>query len=960
MIGEIISRYRILEELGSGGMGVVYRARDLRLGRDVALKFLPARLTEDPAALARFDREARLASSLNHPHICTVHDVDQHEGRPFIVMELCTGRTVKRLIEDGAIPLEQAVDLATQTAEALDAAHRRGIIHRDIKPANLFVLTGGQVKVLDFGLAKLAEPPRIATTALPEDSAPSLAPLDELTGPGMALGTIAYMSPEQALGRPVDARADLFSLGAVLYEMATGERAFPGPTPGVVFDRILNRDPPRPRHINPAVPVELEGVLDRLLAKAPENRYQSAAELLEDVPHVKGVIVTRRGAASPAPPRPADGETRIWGRRWLWPLGGLALLGAIVAAAFMARAWQARARPLTERDPILLADFENHTREAVFDGTLSQALAVQLSQSPFLNIVAVDRVHETLSLMGRTPDERLTSEVAREVCQRLSSKAMVKGSISRLGSLYVLLLEATDCATGASLAREQGQASSQEQVLESLGTVSSKLRSRLGESVKSLQRFDVPIAQATTPSLEALKAYTLGIAQRTRGAEVESIPFFERALELDKDFAATATTLSTVYGNLGEDSKSLEYARRAYASRERVSERERLFIIYQYHDRVTGDQKQVADTLEVWKQTYPNDFRPANGLAILYNRLGRYDRGVEEAQEAAARSPGHPFALSNLAHAYRGLGRYADARRVAEEAVALKVETVPTRRLLYQLAVLEGNVADASRQLEWAKGRPREFDLTAAQAQVAAYEGRLRQASELYRLTIALAERRGLPEAGSTYMAHEALTHALYGNPGRALALAREALSTGKRRESTASALPRFRAVVVLGLLAAPEATQIATAVAEDYPQSTFANSVLLPATRAAIDLQRGRPAAALVELRAAAAYETGGLAVLIPVYLRGEAYLHDKAGSRALEEFQKILDHRGADPFSPVCALARLGVARAWRVIGDQDKAAQAYREFVAAWQQADADLPILVAARAEYDRLTARSRIR
>jgi tetratricopeptide (TPR) repeat protein len=596
----------------------------------------------------------------------------------------------------------------------------------------------------------------------------------------------------------------------------------------------------------------------------------------------------------------------------------------------------------------------------VFDATLSHALAVQLGQSPFLNIVADDRVRETLPLMGRPPDERLTADLARQVCQRLSTRAMAHGSISRLGNLYVLLLEATDCATGDSLAREQGQADSPERVLDTLGAISSRLRSRLGESLRSLRRFDVPVARATTPSLEALRAYTLGIAERQRGAEVESIAFFVRALELDPDFAAAATTLSTVYGNLGEASKSTEYAKRAYASRERVSERERLLITYQYHDRVTGDQQAAADTLDVWRQTYPHDFQPSNALSILYGRLGRYDLAVETAREALARTPGHPFALSNLGHAYRGLGRYADARRVAEEAVALGVATVPTRRLLYQLAVLDGDAAEASRQLEWAKGNPREFDLVAAEAQVAAFEGRLGRASELYRATIALAERRGLREVGSNYAAHAALTHALYEDRAAALALARGALSRDEHGLATSDSLPRLRLLVVLGLLDAPLAARLVSGLLERHPESTLTRGVVLPSTRAAIELSHGRPAAALDELRAALPYETGSVAVLIPTFLRGEAYLRDGKGPLALEEFRKILDNRGADPFSPVCALARLGVARALRATGDREKSAQAYREFFAEWKDADPGLPVLVEARAEYERLGAGIRSR
>ena len=535
MIGETVSgRYRVLEELGSGGMGVVYRAHDLELDRDVALKFLPPRLSEDQGALARFDREAKLASSLNHPNICTVHDVEQHEGRPFIVMELCTGHTVKQLLKDGPIPLAQAVDLAHQLASALDAAHQRGIVHRDVKPANLFVSPAGQLKVLDFGLAKLSEPaPAAPRAANPDDSTdPEAADAAlELTRPGMAIGTVAYMSPEQALGQSVDSRSDLFSLGAVLYEVVTGERAFPGATPGAVFDRILNREPRRVRRIDPRIPVELEAVLDRLLAKPPEQRYGNAGELIDQLAHVSRVLAARdpRSSASTTASQP---RTPAWPAQlrgsWFWTACALALL---LAALMTGYAISRRPRPLTQRDPILLAGFENKTGEPVFDATLAHALAVQLNQSPFLNIVSDDRVRETLPLMGRDASERLTPELAREVCQRLATRAMVRGSISRLGALYVLMLEATECASGASLAKEQGETARVEQVLETLGEMASRLRTRVGESLKSVEAYDVPVAQATTPSLEALQAptrwasssaATAGRSRRSRSSSARS------------------------------------------------------------------------------------------------------------------------------------------------------------------------------------------------------------------------------------------------------------------------------------------------------------------------------------------------------------------------------------------------------------------------------------------------------
>jgi Flp pilus assembly protein TadD len=875
--GRTISHYRLVEELGSSGRGVVYRAEDVRLGRHVAIRLLPRDLADDPEVLARFEREARLASSLSHPHICTVHDVDEANGQLFMVMELCAGATVADLVAHGPLPVDDALQVAVQVADALDAVHAHGIAHGNLCSRRVFVGPDRQAKVL--------------------------------------------LSPELAGTRPTGTGADLHALGVVLHEMATGRAPASAPNGGV--DTVDD------------VPGPAQPIVRRLLDARADDAYRRASDVLEDLRAARRQLAAARLRRS---------SRRRWPR--LLAAGAAAIVVAVIAAATAFRAGRG-ATPLSERDVILLAGFQNDTGLPVFDDTLFQALAVQLTQSPFLNLVAEERVRETLRQMGRETNEHPTGEVAREVCQRLGLKAVVRGAISRRGPAFAVVTDAVNCQTGSELARAQGAAARQEDVLQTVGAVSSTLRSQLGESLKSVQQFDVPIARATTPSLEALEAYTMGLSRRARGAELESIPFFERALELDPAFAAAATTLSTVYGNLGEPRRSEEYARRAYDNRARVSERERLFIEYQYHDRVTGDQRQVATTLEVWKQTYPNDFLPANALAILHNRLGNFARGAEEAQEALRRSPGHAFPLSNLAHAYRGLGRYDDARRVAEEAVGLRVETVPTRRLLYQLAVLRGDEAGAAEQVRWAAGNPREFDMTAAQAQVAAYEGRLADASALYARTAELARGRALPEIAGAYLAHEALTLALYGDRARALAVAREALSSAPA--DAADSVPRFRAVAALALLGDAEGVRLAEGAAATHPQSTIVEGVLLPVARAAFDLSQRRGSEAIEQLRAASPYEAGTLAVLVPIYLRAEAFLLEGQGARAREEFDRILAHRGSDPFSPVCALAPLGVARAWRAMQEPGKSAAAYDAFLGSWARADADIPILAEARRE-----------
>ena len=945
MTPTVVTHYRLLNHLGEGGMGVVYRGEDLQLGREVAIKLLRTEAVTSAEWLARFEREAKLASSLQHPHICTIHELGEHEGQPFIVMELLEGRTVKQLIEEGPVPAARVLNFARQVADALDGAHRRGIIHRDIKPANLFVTHGDHVKVLDFGLAKLATDG--APAAAPAPSAPTLTGVysPDLTRTGSTVGTASYMAPEQAQGLPVDARTDLFSLGTVLYEMTTARRAFGGEDIPLIVMKIINGIVVAPRSINDSIPPRLETIIQKLMAVDPLRRYQSAAELLTDLQSAAHALEIE---ARRFQPRSATAATARPGRRRAVLITALA---ASVAAATAGAIWIShRSTGLTDRDSIVIGRFENSSPDPVFDETLSTALKVHLGQSPFLDIVPDQRIRETLESMNRGPGDRLEHGVAREVCQRLGVKAMLEGSVAALGSHYVLTLTATDCQTGEVLARTQAEATSRERVLPELGAISSSMRTKLGESLPSIRRFDVPIEQATTPSLTALKAYALALEERRRGRELESVAFLNQAIENDRDFAAAYTTLSTVYGSLGEWRRSEDFARRANSVTRRVSERERLFIAYQFHDRVTGNQDRAAEMLELWQAAYPRDFRPVNALALIYNRLGRYDDAVTEAQEALRRSPGHPFPLSNLAFAYRALGRDADARRTGEEAVKLGVETTPTRRLLYQLGVVAGD-GSAATHVAWAKSKPREFDLVSAEAQAAAYAGRLHEAIELYQRAADIALSRGLAGTASGYAAHLAWTEALYRDPQAPADRIRSAIARIDAEVDSPGTLPRFRASAALGLAGfVPEAQTLVSGAEQRYPESTFVRTVLAPTTRAAIALHRGQSSDAIEALRAATPTETGTVAGLTPFYLRAEAHLRKREYAAAIRQYESILQHRGVDPLSPVVALAHLGIARAQVHAGDRDAARQAYDRLFAIWKSADADLPPLVAARAEY----------
>ena len=957
MAPTVVSHYRLLDRLGEGGMGVVYRAEDERLGREVAVKLLRTDGTISSDWLARFEREARLASSLQHPHICTIHELGEHEGHPFIAMERLEGQTVRQLVENGPMPVARVLHLARQIADALDAAHRRGIIHRDIKPANLFVTYGDHLKVVDFGLAKTTSadaPTRTAVPALPPPtpSSPTFvgAGRPDVTATGMAVGTAAYMSPEQAYGQPLDARSDLFSLGSVLYEMATGRRAFGGDDLGLIAMRIVNGILVPPRTAEPSIPADVEAIILKLMATDPNHRYQTAADLLVDLDAALHRLDPGSGIRMPAVTRSiAAGATRS--RAW-W--GVAAAAGVVLLAGVAKYTWSgAAATALTDRDTILIGAFENVTGDPVFDETLLTALGVQLRQSPFLDIVDESRINETLRSMGRRTDDPFTTPVAREVCQRLGLKAMLDGSIAALGSSYVLRLQATDCAGGEVIAREQAEATSQEQVLRTLGSMSSRMRTTLGESLKSIQAFDVPVEQATTPSLTALKAYTLGLEERRRGRELESVAFFNQAIELDHEFASAYAMLSTVYGSLGEWRRSEEYARLAYVLRNRVSERERLFITYQYHDRVTGNQEEAASTLELWKAAYPRESRPVNALALIHHRMGRHAEAVAEAEEALRRAPDHPFPLSNMTIAYRAMGRYADAQRVGNHAVQIGVATTPTRRTLYLIGVLTGD-GSAAQHLQGAQDTPREFDLVSAQAQVAAYDGRLRESRELYRRAIDMALARGLRGTASGYSAQLAWNDALYGDGDKAAPGVMEVLSAGGYTADGPGTIPRFRAAAALARVGHDaEALALVTQAEHDYPSATFVRTLLAPATRAAIALHRRRPADALEVLDIAQPTELGTVSGLVPPYLRGEAYLQMGEPAKAVAEFEKVTANRGVDPFATVVPLAQLGIARAQAQAGDLAVARRAYEDLFATWQGADPDLRLLATARAEYARL-------
>jgi len=937
--GTRLGEYEVQSLLGAGGMGEVYRARDLRLRREVAIKVLPALASSDPERLRRFEQEAMAAAALSHPNILAVFQMGTHKGAPYLVSELLEGETLREVIKRGRIALHKTIDYGVQIARGLAAAHEKGIVHRDLKPENLFITKYGRAKILDFGLAKLQQPHSA--------SAHSALTLGSETEPGVVMGTAGYMSPEQVRAQTADHRADIFAFGAILYEMLSGQRAFQKPTSAETMAAILNEEPPPISQMNLQIPPGLWRVVCRCLEKNPEQRFQSASDLafaldaLSDSGELSASNVAGSGSQS----------------RKKFQL--IIVAAGVVAAALVVATYfyLHRSPKLTEKDTVVLSDFANSTADPIFDDTLKQALTTALRQSPFLNVLSDNRVAATLRLMTRPPNTPLTPDITPEICQRAGGKAWIGGSISSIGNKYIIGLKAVNCRSGDVLAQEQVTAAGKEQVLDALGQAASKLRQELGESLASVQKFDVPLRQATTSSLEALKALSVGDKLYREKGMAGALPSYEHAIELDPQFASAYVATGTMYVNLREYRRARELFAKAYSLREHTSELEKFTIESRYYVFVTGELENAARVFREWLGSYPDDRVAFGNLGHVYSNLGQHQQALDFFHEDLQRDPNNVIPHMAYAMELIALDRFTEARASLQDALDKKLDSTALHLQLYQLNFLAADGEGMAEQVAWsnrsAEARQRMLPLEAA---AEAYAGHFHKSVDLSRQAIDLLDQNGRKETPSAEAMYMALRHSEFGD------------LQGARK--TALSIPQSELGVdgqALGALALATAGDLSHAqsilndLVKQYPKGTLVQFVVAPTVQARIELSMNNPEKSIQLLHPAELYELtndalGSFALgscIYPAYVRGQAYLAFKNGAAAEAEFRKILDHRGLVSTCVTGALARLGLAQALVLQGETPKAKAAYEDFLTLWKDADPDIPILKQAKAEYSKL-------
>ncbi len=935
MIGQTVSHYKILSRLGAGGMGIVYEAEDTRLGRKVAIKFLPDDASSDAEAIQRFQREARVISNLNHPYICTLHDIGSLDGKQFMVMELLEGQSLKDRLARGPLPIDDVLELGAQVADALDAAHAQGVVHRDIKPANLFVTKRGTLKVLDFGVAKLNEAGRSS-----DGLSATMGGSDQLTTMGTTIGTISYMSPEQARGQEIDARSDLFSAGVVLYEMAAGQLPFQGPTVATIFEGILTKAPTPPSELKAGLPPELDRIVLKALEKDRAMRYQGAAEIRADLKRLKRAAdsgaVTARPLAAPVSPTPRSKALFI---------GAPLLMALAIGGLFFYRSITTPA--LTQKDSVVLSSVVNRTGDTMFDDTLGEALALQLRQSPFLNVVPEQQVQATLRLMGREPMTPITAELGREICQRAGAKALLGGTIAMLGSSYVLTLSAQECVNGNVFAEEQAQAASKETVLQAMGTAVSSFREKLGETLASIQRYDARIEEATTPSLEALKAYSQGLRTRRTTGDFDSVPFFRRAIDLDSQFALAYARLGTVYANLGQGDESRKMTTKAYQLRDKVSEAERYYIEARYYSTVQTDVQKALDVYKLWLATYPSDYTALTNSALLHKQQGDRAEAIRKLELATKVAPDQPLAFTNLGQTYFEGAQYAEARKAYDTAILLH-DSTGARVGLYQIAILMGDLALADQQAAAVQGRRDEVDMIGIRMFGATYRGRMREAGELAAdfQTRALALSR--PQAASNGIMQLAISEAIVGLVDQARARIDQAEEDGILTDSTID----DRLVVAAFSKDDATARELLPKALEEQKKNAPPGAGASEGERAVEALGKlaeGKPAEAAALLEPVSFRSS--LTDIVNIWSVAKMQAGDWPAAEKGFTFMNSRDARGG--LSATTAYVHVALARVQMQLGKKDEARASYQKFFAIFKDADPDLPLLVQAREEFAKI-------